>query len=108
MTQTLKPSARGELKITDLNRLHLNQQRLNVEIIGRVYAWLNTGKHDSLLEASQFIATIENMQGLKAACLEEISFNHGWINRTQLEKLAAPILKNQYGQYLQRVLKAES
>jgi glucose-1-phosphate thymidylyltransferase len=108
MAQTLKPSARGELEITDLNRLYLNQQRLDVEIMGRGYAWLDTGTHDSLLEASQFIATIENRQGLKVACPEEISFNQGWINSTQLEKLAAPILKNQYGQYLQRVLKAES
>lgn len=107
MAQTLKPSARGELEITDLNRLYLNQQRLNVEIMGRGYAWLDTGTHDSLLEASQFIATIENRQGLKVACPEEISFKQGWINSTQLEKLAAPILKNEYGQYLQRVLKAE-
>ncbi len=107
MTETLKPSARGELEITDLNRLYLNQQRLNVEIMGRGYAWLDTGTHDSLLEASQFIATIENRQGLKVACPEEISFNHGWIDSACLERLAAPLLKNQYGQYLQRVLKAK-
>jgi glucose-1-phosphate thymidylyltransferase len=108
MAKTLKPSARGELEITDLNRLYLNQQKLQVEIIGRGYAWLDTGTHESLLNASQFIATIENRQGLKIACPEEISFNQGWINDVQLEKLAAPLLRNQYGQYLHRVLKAKS
>ena len=107
MAETLKPSVRGELEITDLNRLYLNQQRLDVEIMGRGYAWLDTGTHDSLLEASQFIATIENRQGLKVACPEEISFNQGWIDGACLEKLAAPLLKNQYGQYLQRVLKTK-
>ena len=108
MAETLKPSSRGELEITDLNRLYLDQQKLHVEIMGRGYAWLDTGTHESLLSASQFIATIENRQGLKVACPEEISFNHGWIDDMQLEKLAAPLLKNQYGQYLQRVLKIKS
>lgn len=107
MAKTLKPSARGELEITDLNRFYLDQQKLQVEIMGRGYAWLDTGTHESLLNASQFIATIENRQGLKVACPEEISFNQGWINDAQLEKLAAPLLRNQYGQYLQRVLKVK-
>ena len=107
MAESLKPSARGELEITDLNRLYLNQKQLNVEMMGRGYAWLDTGTHASLLEASQFIATIENRQGLKVACPEEISFNQGWIDDADLEKLAAPLSKNQYGQYLQRVLKSK-
>ena len=105
MAKSLKPSARGELEITDHNRLYLDKKKLNVEIMGRGYAWLDTGTHDSLLEASQFIATLENRQGLKVSCPEEISFRQGWINATQLEKLAAPLSKNGYGQYLQRVLK---
>ena len=105
MAKSLKPSARGELEITDLNRLYLDKKKLNVEIMGRGYAWLDTGTHDSLLEASQFIATLENRQGLKVSCPEEISFRRGWINPSQLEKLAAPLSKNGYGQYLQRVLK---
>ena len=105
MAKSLKPSARGELEITDLNRLYLEKEKLNVEIMGRGYAWLDTGTHDSLLEASQFIATLENRQGLKVACPEEISYRSGWINASQLEKLAAPLSKNGYGQYLQRVLK---
>jgi glucose-1-phosphate thymidylyltransferase len=104
MAKSLKPSSRGELEITDLNRLYLDKQKLNVEIMGRGYAWLDTGTHDSLLEASQFIATLENRQGLKVSCPEEISYRQGWINATQLEKLAAPLSKNGYGQYLQRVL----
>jgi glucose-1-phosphate thymidylyltransferase len=107
IAESLKPSARGELEITDLNQFYLNQQKLNVEIMGRGYAWLDTGTHDSLLEASQFIATIENRQGLKVACPEEISFNKGWIGNSQLEKLAS-LIKNQYGQYLLRVLKGKS
>ena len=105
MAKSLKPSPRGELEITDLNRLYLEKEKLNVEIMGRGYAWLDTGTHDSLLEASQFIATLENRQGLKVACPEEISYRRGWINANQLEKLAAPLSKNGYGQYLQRVLK---
>jgi len=105
MAKSLKPSARGELEITDLNRLYLAKEKLNVEIMGRGYAWLDTGTHDSLLEASQFIATLENRQGLKVSCPEEISYRSGWINASQLEKLAAPLSKNGYGHYLQRVLK---
>jgi len=105
MAKSLKPSPRGELEITDLNRLYLEKEKLNVEIMGRGYAWLDTGTHDSLLEASQFIATLENRQGLKVSCPEEISYRCGWINAAQLEKLAAPLSKNGYGQYLQRVLK---
>ena len=105
MAKSLKPSPRGELEITDLNRLYLEQEKLNVEIMGRGFAWLDTGTHDSLLEASQFIATLENRQGLKVACPEEIAYRRGWINASQLEKLAAPLSNNGYGQYLQRVLK---
>ena len=104
MAKSLKPSARGELEITDLNHLYLEKEKLNVEIMGRGYAWLDTGTHDSLLEASQFIATLENRQGLKVSCPEEISYRQGWINANQLEKLAAPLSKNGYGQYLKKVL----
>jgi glucose-1-phosphate thymidylyltransferase len=105
MAKSLKPSARGELEITDLNRLYLDKQKLNMEIMGRGYAWLDTGTHDSLLEASQFIATLENRQGLKVSCPEEIAYRRGWITASQLEKLAAPLSTNGYGHYLQRVLK---
>lgn len=103
--KSLKPSSRGELEITDLNKLYLEQDKLNVEIMGRGYAWLDTGTHDSLLEASQFIATLENRQGLKVACPEEISYRSGWIDALQLEKLIVTLHKNSYGQYLQRILK---
>ena len=105
LAKTLKPSPRGELEITDLNRLYLEQGRLNVEIMGRGYAWLDTGTHESLLDASQFIATLENRQGLKVACPEEIAFRQGWIDAGQLEALAQPLTKNGYGQYLLRILK---
>ncbi len=99
----LKPSARGELEITDLNKLYLQEERLKVQLLGRGMAWLDTGTHDSLLEASNFIATIENRQGLKVACLEEIAFNNGYINKDQLLKLAEPLKKNYYGQYLLKI-----
>ena len=104
LARNLKPSPRGELEITDLNRLYLEQGKLNVEIMGRGYAWLDTGTHDSLLEAGQFIATIEKRQGLKVACPEEIAFRQGWITPGQLEALAQPLAKNGYGQYLLSLL----
>jgi glucose-1-phosphate thymidylyltransferase len=104
MARTLKPSPRGELEITDLNRMYMDIGKLNVEIMGRGYAWLDTGTHESLLDAGQFIATIEQRQGLKVACPEEIAYRKGWINAAQLEELAAPLRKNGYGQYLVRVL----
>ncbi len=96
----LKPSKRGELEITDLNRLYLEENRLNVKLLGRGFAWLDTGTHDSLLQASNFIATIEQRQGLKVSCIEEIAFKKGFISKEQLLKLAEPLNKNQYGQYL--------
>jgi glucose-1-phosphate thymidylyltransferase len=99
----LKPSARGELEITDLNRLYLEEERIQVKLLGRGMAWLDTGTHESLLEASNFIATIEHRQGLKVACLEEIAFGKGYIDSDQLRKLAQPLIKNQYGQYLLKV-----
>lgn len=105
IARTLKPSARGELEITDLNRIYMEMGKLHVEIMGRGYAWLDTGTHESLLDASQFIATIEHRQGLKVSCPEEIAFRKGWIDASQLEALAAPLRKNGYGQYLLRVLR---
>ena len=105
---SIKPSARGELEITTVNAHYLQQQQLDVEIMGRGYAWLDTGTHDSLLEAGQFIATLEKRQGLKVACPEEIAFRAGWINAAQLEVLAAPMMKNSYGQYLMQVLREKA
>jgi glucose-1-phosphate thymidylyltransferase len=100
----VRPSARGELEITDINARYLAEGRLNVEIMGRGYAWLDTGTHDSLLEAGQFIATLEKRQGLKVACLEEIGWRAGWISAEQVEAAAQPMLKNGYGQYLMKML----
>jgi glucose-1-phosphate thymidylyltransferase len=103
----IKPSPRGELEITDVNAKYLAQQQLSVEIMGRGYAWLDTGTHDSLLEAGQFIATLEKRQGLKVACPEEIAFRAGWIDTNMLEALAKPMLKNGYGQYLMQVVRSQ-
>lgn len=105
LAKQLKPSARGELEITHLNQLYLEQRRLHVEIMGRGYAWLDTGTHESVLEAGQFIATIERRQGLKVACLEEIAYRNKWIDADQLERLAQALMKNGYGRYLLQVLK---
>lgn len=104
IAKTIKPSARGELEITDVNNVYLAQGQLDVQTMGRGYAWLDTGTHESMLEASQFIATIESRQGLKVACLEEIAFHCGWIDAAQVEKLATPLKKNAYGQYLLQLL----
>jgi glucose-1-phosphate thymidylyltransferase len=102
---SIRPSARGELEITDVNAHYLAQGDLNVEILGRGYAWLDTGTHDSLLDAGEFIATLEKRQGLKVACPEEIAFRSGWIGAAELEALAEPMRKNAYGEYLRRVLR---
>ena len=96
----LKPSPRGELEITDLNRLYLEEGRLNMKLLGRGFAWLDTGTHESLMQASTFISTIEQRQGLKVSCIEEIAYHKGYINKEQLLKLAEPLKKNQYGEYL--------
>jgi len=105
LANNLKPSARGELEITDLNKLYLEKNELFVEMMDRGYAWLDTGTHDSLLDAGQFISTIENRQGLKVACPEEIAFRKNWISKTDLGNLAKPLLKNQYGEYLLKLIK---
>jgi len=104
LAKSLNPSPRGELEITDLNRLYLERGLLDVEIMGRGYAWFDTGTHESLLEASQFIATLEKRQGLKVACPEEIAWRRGWIDVDQVRRLAQPLAKNGYGQYLLRLL----
>lgn len=105
IAKSIKPSHRGELEITDVNKAYLEAGKLDLQIMGRGMAWLDTGTHESLLEASNFIATIEHRQGLKVACLEEIAFRKGYIDAAQVEKLAAPMLKNQYGQYLLDIVK---
>ena len=105
IASSIQPSVRGELEITEVNARYLSQGALDVEILGRGYAWLDTGTHDSLLEAGQFIATLEKRQGLKVACPEEIAYRSGWIDGEQLERLAEPLLRNGYGQYLRNVLR---
>jgi glucose-1-phosphate thymidylyltransferase len=107
LARTIKPSARGELEITDLNRLYLQKERLAVELMGRGYAWLDTGTHESLLEAGQFISTIEKRQGLKVACPEEVAWRQGWIDDGQLERCAATLGKSSYGQYLRTLLQSK-
>lgn len=102
--RTIKPSKRGELEITDLNKLYLQEKTLNVKLLGRGMAWLDTGTHQSMLQASNFVASIEERQGLKVACLEEIAYRKGYISKEQLVELAKPLLKNQYGQYLMKII----
>ena len=102
--KSLKPSKRGELEITDLNKLYLQEDRLSVEIMDRGYAWLDTGTHESMLDASNFVATIERRQGLKIACVEEIALKNGWISKEDLQELIKPLRKNQYGAYLRRLV----
>jgi glucose-1-phosphate thymidylyltransferase len=104
LAKQVKPSARGELEITDLNRMYLDKGQMDVQTMGRGYAWLDTGTHESMMEASQFIYTIENRQGLKVAAPEEVVWRHGWIDNAQLEALAKPLAKSGYGQYLLRLL----
>ena len=105
MAKNVKPSSRGELEITCLNDMYLKNKRLNVEMLGRGFAWLDTGTHESLLEAASFVETIEKRQGYKVACLEEIAFNNGWLTKSQVIDLAKPLLKNNYGQYLLEIIK---
>lgn len=105
MAKKVQPSERGELEITTLNEMYLKDGSLNVELLGRGFAWLDTGTHESLHEASSFVQTIENVQGLKVACLEEIAFNNGWLSAEALTHLAQPMMKNDYGQYLMRLVK---
>ena len=108
IAKSIKPSHRGELEITDVNKIYLKQNQLHVEVMGRGYAWLDTGTHDSMLEASLYISTIERRQGLKIACPEEIAYRSGWIDANQLEQLAAPLIKSGYGAYLTNILKEKA
>ncbi|RJX72371.1 glucose-1-phosphate thymidylyltransferase [Vibrio sinensis] len=108
MAKQVKPSHRGELEITTLNEMYLNDGSLNVELLGRGFAWLDTGTHESLHEASSFVQTIENVQGLKVACLEEIAWRNGWLSDEKLLTLAKPMMKNEYGQYLSRLVSESS
>jgi len=108
IAKSIKSSTRGELEITSVNDVYLKQNQLNVEIMGRGYAWLDTGTYDSLIEAAQFIQTIEHRQGFKVACLEEIAYRNGWVNTQQMEKLTHPYLKTGYGQYLIDLLQDET
>jgi glucose-1-phosphate thymidylyltransferase len=105
IAKSISPSPRGELEITDINSFYLQDQSLNVEMLGRGFAWLDTGTHDSLLDAGQFVATIEQRQGLKVACLEEIAFYKGWLTAAQVQQQAERLQKNGYGQYLLKVLR---
>ena len=105
MAKTIKPSARGELEITTVNQRFLDDGELKVQLLGRGFAWLDTGTHDSLAEASTFIEVLEKRQGLKVACLESIAYEKGWISDQELERIAQPMAKNQYGQYLLSLLK---
>jgi glucose-1-phosphate thymidylyltransferase len=107
MAKQVQPSHRGELEITTLNEMYLNDSSLNVELLGRGFAWLDTGTHESLQQASSFVETVQNIQGLKVACLEEIAWRNGWLTTEQVQLLAEPMMKNEYGQYLMRVVSEE-